>query len=495
MNKEQEFVFNFQVFFAFLKKYKWRLALFAFLSLAVLGLVGVLLYFRLPGRSYIAQEVKILLPKQGKDDELVYPNGKRFSRLDIISPPVLEEVYINDKLRDIISFDDFQKKLSVINFSYRRTLLDAELASKLEKRNLNIADIGRIEDEYRVALAALDRSTYRIILDNSNIPPNLSAKILNDVMLNWFRIYSALESDKLPSINIASELEKVATEDITQSRMIALDRLRYHLVQLDGMIGRLYVLQNKRRVTLPSGEFLEDITSALEYITTYQFALLRQMISMNPSLRSELDQVYLQSRLSAEQLKLESLKSQRKMLFDSLTLGDNKNNVELSKSGQMESTLVVDSGFLAQLSAIFARDASNNLRKQLAEQNMVLANSIAKQETVVAFYQGILNKLNEVPTAVSGAGQVQFDQLLRESVKNVVDLSKKLNEFKELLVNDYYSSLNFYAPVGDSILINDPLIPPRKLAMGLLVVWLLLNAIYGGFLFAGKYVWKKTDKS
>lgn len=482
----------------FLRKFKWRLFLFAFLSLAGIVLIAGIIYFSMPSRYYISQEFEILLRKQSKDGDSVYPNGKKFNRLDIISPSVLKEVYKNNQLENILSYEDFQKSMSVINFSIERALLDADVASKLSKRNLTATDISNVEREYREALSAIDSPVYRIIFAHTSVPPYLSAKILNDTLLTWFRIYSILEADKLPTLTIDSQMETVIAQDLKQSHFIAVDRLRYYMGQFEKLGENLYSLQDNRKLLASSGESLETVMSSIQYTMTYQLSLLRQMVATDAGLHSKLDLIYIQSRLDNEQRRLNALKTQHKMLLDSLAIMENKSIMEEGRAKGSEPSLTLDSGVLTQLSAIFSRDAGNNFRMTLAEQNLVLASSIARQEENVAFYQGILDKLNEA----SGEGKVEnsaenraeFDRLFQRVLKSIMASGKTLSEFKDLLIGDYASSLQFYVPVGEATWARDSLISFKKLILGAAVTWLLLNIIYGGVLFSANYIRMKPEE-
>jgi hypothetical protein len=478
----------------FVKRFKWRLFMFAFLSLAVVVLIAGTICILLPSHRYMTQEIEILLPIRGKDEARIYPSGKKFNRLDIVSPPILKKVYKNNQLEGILSYEDFQKSISVVNFSIDRALLDAEVASKLSKRNLTAADISNIEREYRNALAKIDSSIYRVVFANSSVPPVLSAKILNETILTWFKIYSLLEAEKLPVITVDTQIDATIAQDLKQSRFIALDRLQYYLDQLERLSGRLQLVQSDRKLTASTGESLEDIVSAMRYIKTYQLALLRQMVMADAGLQTSLDPMYVQSRLEHEQRQLNTLKTQHKMLLDSLAIMEKK-GVEGSGGGkETEASLMLDSGVLNQLSAIFSRDASNNFRTMLAEQNLALASSIAKQEEAVSFYQEISSKMKKVSENTVTGNSAEFDQLFQGVLKNVINLGKTIAELKQLLTEDYLSSQSFYVPAGEAAWTQDPLISCKKLGGGAVAAWLLLNVIYGGLLFTGNYIGKKPEK-
>ncbi len=494
MEEKKEFVFSFDMVFDFLKNSKWRIFLFAFLSAAIIILICFAFYTILPSQQFMYQEVSILLPKQGENDEIVYPSGKKFNRLDIVSPPVLKQVYENNNLKSMVNFDDFQKLFSVINFSRDRALLDADFASKLSKRNLSATDVSTIEREYKKAVAEIDASTYKVILDNSKIPPALAAKILNDTIDGWFQIYRKLEADKLPISNIDGELEKIIVQDLSQSKLIALDRFRYYTNQLESMITKLSALQGNRGLTISSGEYLEDITTKLKYITTYQLDTLRQMILNSQILKSDIDLIYVQGRLESETLQLESLQTRHKMLLESIDIVDIKNPAAKSKEDTTSFTL--DANVLSQLATIYGRDASINIRKDLATQNTALASQISRQQSTVSFYKYMLDKLS-VPAAATSQKNADaiFSEAFNAMMTSTVALSKKLTEFKELLINDYNSSVSFYSPVGEMGLLKDYMVPMKKMIAIAFVFWALLNAIYVSILFGKNYIWLPTESA
>ncbi len=487
MEEKKEFVFSFDMVFDFLKNSKWRIFLFAFISAVVIILICFAFYTVLPSRQFMSQEVSILLPRQGENDEIIYPSGKKFNRLDIVSPPVLKQVYENNNLKSM-NFDDFQKLFSVINYSRDRALLDADFASKLSKRNLSATDVSTIEREYKKNLAEIDASTYKVIFENSTIPPHLAAKILNDTVDGWFQIYRKLEADKLPVSNIDGELEKIIAQDLSQSKLIALDRFRYYTTQLEGMITKLSALQGNRGLTISSGEYLEDITTKLKYITTYQLDTLRQMILNSQTLKSDIDLIYVQGRLESETLLLANLQTRHKMLLESIDIVEVKS--PLAKTKEDATAFTLDANVLSQLAALYGRDAANNIRKDLATQNMSLATQISRQQSTVSFYKYMLDKLSAPPAAASQKNaDAVFNEAFKNMMANTIDLSKKLTEFKELLINDYNSSVSFYTPVGEAGLLKDYMVPMKKMIAIAFIIWALLNAIYVSVLFGKNYVW------
>ena len=487
MDSQQQEV-SFGMVMEFLKPNRWRLLFFAIFSLGIIILLGGLIYLILPSDNFLAQQIQIMLPRSGANNNPVYPNKKPFNRLDIISPPVLKQVYEQNGLDKFLSFKDFQKKLGVVNFSQKRAFLEAEFASKLSKRNLSATDLAELERSYREAEARIDDNIYKIIIRQDSFPPHLADKVLGGIVQAWYEIYRDLESDKLPTSNINSDIEQKMHDNLGQSRLLALDHLSDYVKQLDEFLKQLQEILNNRSLSLPSGEYIGDLQIALQYIKRYQ-DMLQQMVVDSQSLQSSFDTIYLQSRIQNVQFELDALQSKRQMLLEWFEMVQGRTSGGEKKAHSTEMTsFTIDSTVLNQLADLYRRDAINKIRSDISSESVELGDTIATVSAQLSHYQKMLERIQQQQKQQADvANQELFNSIFNKTLQNTVSLSRKVLEFRKLLTDEYFSSLEFYTPVGGTALFRERSISLRWLIMISGLIWLLGNLFYIGSLIVKNY--------
>ena len=189
--EQQEIGFGEVVFF--LKMYWKKIVFFfswTFLATAFLIAAG---YFLLPRQELYTTSILIQLQKIG--GRPVYPSERCFSANDIISTAVLRRVYERNNLNGKISFEDFSKHFSLFGSDIKKSMLTASFQSKFAKKNLSLAELKSIEDEYEKALQQLDHDVVGIAAASSlKLGPQEVTKLLREVPVAWFDVYSTLEA-------------------------------------------------------------------------------------------------------------------------------------------------------------------------------------------------------------------------------------------------------------------------------------------------------------
>ena len=480
MEQQPQDEFSFQLLMNFLKQRRNTILLYGIVSLVLAVLLFGIGYTLLPSNKIFTQDIRIMLgeadvetvmqnmknlpPTVSKSGQMIviYPSGKPFVPADIINPVVLKQVYEKNKLQDMIDFDHFQNLFSITNYSEKLALVRAEFREKLGRRNLTAVDLKRFEDDYNAALAKIDNKfNYVLSMRSVGIPPNLAAKILNEIPATWAAMYRKLEAAKIPLNNFDRDLAQKVKDSRAASYFIAIDQALYYNAQMLKLCDQLKALAMNRAIALPGGEYLDDIIDSFRHIQDYQLNLLRQMLLRNPKLHSGLDVAYLTSRLQDIDQKLNEKRAVLGNITDSIRMIGEKYTENSAKTEMDKGTQV------------------NAMNQNLVNAALECGNEVALLEAQKQYYSQMLAALREKGEDAKTAqtDSQAFVKLFDATIQNMISAARKTTEMKELLMKDYLSTLEFYAPVTMPALVVERLIPTRYMLAGVFGCWVFFNLL------------------
>ena len=480
MEQQPQDEFSFQLLMNFLKQRRNAILLYGIVSLVLAVLLFGIGYTLLPSNKIFTQDIRIMLgeadvetvmqnmknlpPTVSKSGQMIviYPSGKPFVPADIINPVVLKQVYEKNKLQDMIDFDHFQNLFSITNYSEKLALVRAEFREKLGRRNLTAVDLKRFEDDYNAALAKIDNKfNYVLSMRSVGIPPNLAAKILNEIPATWAAMYRKLEAAKIPLNNFDRDLAQKVKDSRAASYFIAIDQALYYNAQMLKLCDQLKALAMNRAIALPGGEYLDDIIDSFRHIQDYQLNLLRQMLLRNPKLHSGLDVAYLTSRLQDIDQKLNEKRAVLGNITDSIRMIGEKYTENSAKTEMDKGTQV------------------NAMNQNLVNAALECGNEVALLEAQKQYYSQMLAALREKGEDAKTAktDSQAFVKLFDATIQNMISAARKTTEMKELLMKDYLSTLEFYAPVTMPALVVERLIPTRYMLAGVFGCWVFFNLL------------------
>ena len=161
-----------------------------FLGAVVVGILTTCaIYLQLPSGHHSTLKFRLLF--DGAEDG-EYPSGVRFGANDIISKPILHEVYERNNLARFGAFDDFQTAFHVaITPSPDLRGLASEYSIKLASRKLTAVDQARLEKEYKEKREGLSRGLdHELNMDltmpvTSAMPNKTRVKVMKDLLNTW----------------------------------------------------------------------------------------------------------------------------------------------------------------------------------------------------------------------------------------------------------------------------------------------------------------------
>src|SRR5205814_1365975 len=96
-----------------------------------------------------------------------YPNGLPFNPNEIISTPIVGDVYAANDLKRYCSLEEFKNGFFIIQSGTQLQLLDFEYQAKLADARLTPVERSKLEDEFKEKHAALNSPQYTLNFINS----------------------------------------------------------------------------------------------------------------------------------------------------------------------------------------------------------------------------------------------------------------------------------------------------------------------------------------
>ena len=210
----------------FLAMYRRVIALAVAAAVGLCILVLLILMLVLPVERTASLQVRLLFDGAA---ESRYPNGTPFSPAEIVSTPVLSEVYRINDLQRFGKYDDFKESMTVLQASLEHELLSAAYTARLADTKLTATDRARLEDEFRKRRAAIKDPHYTITMRRSSrlkvMPADLAEKVLNDTLAVWSEQAKALKGAVRFNVPVVSR-NLLNAKSLDRDFLIAADDLR-----------------------------------------------------------------------------------------------------------------------------------------------------------------------------------------------------------------------------------------------------------------------------
>ena len=473
-----------------LKKCRKSIVLFFAVSALLTVFLIVAGYFLLPRQELYTN--KILIQLQKSEEQIVYPSGKIFSANDIISTPVLRRVYERNKLEKRISFEDFSKLFSLSGSDLKKGMLLAAYESKFTRKNVTLAELKILEEELGKELQKLDHNVVGITVTSSWKFSSLElAKVLREVPLAWFEIYSLLEARTLPQMESVAQVRDLRNGSAVDGWLITLDRSMVVCGRLISGCQTLEQMLMGQKVTLPTGETLADLRLRL---TDLEQRRIRPLLMFDSEKNAGKNISWAVACLQASILETEQnisvLKGRCEGAAEAINIlqpgsPPNKKEVRLPKPEQGEApmTLNLDGNFFASLSSLILSAQSMALREKYALELFESKEKIAALLVKKDHYENMLRKLSQQKAGNDTLSSLRFEKLVNAMLDELLLLCEKTNAFRDLVLKEFLSSRQFFATTGDVLKVSCFYFPYRYVATCLIFLWIAVNAVYVGIRF------------
>jgi hypothetical protein len=250
----------------------WILCRLVVAGLLVVAIVGSVYFFRPSQRqAELAFRLTFTGLEQGS-----YPNKTRFSPADIVSLPVLEEVYNRRQLKEQVTFADFRDSFAVLGHNPALTNLRLEYRPRLAQTGLTQVERIKLEDDYEARIAALRGGEFVLVL-KPNAPGQLrwvSRELAEEVLKVWLeqaREQGAFRFDlDVYSRNILADLGAYRDD-----YLVTIDRMRVTITRVLANIERLDTVHGAALVRAgPRNISIDELQARLRDDLKYKLSLI-----------------------------------------------------------------------------------------------------------------------------------------------------------------------------------------------------------------------------
>lgn len=293
----------------------WRERIRMVIAFAALGLIFaavLLLQYAWAPKERIAV-VRFQLTFDGAERDQ-FPNGTPFSTGEIVSTPVVTEVYRANQLDRYLTAQDFKESLYVLQANRQIEMLAYEYQAKLADTRLSTVDRGRIEEEFRRRQEGLRSAQYSLHMRREEralrIPDELMGKVLVDTLSTWAQHATARKG--AVRYNAPVLTKNVLSEDVvkTEDYPIAVDLLRAQTERVLRNISHIAELPGAGAVRIGDEQIsLAEVRARLEGVLQFDLERLFAAIRANGLSRDpEAIARYFEGRLFQVELEREEMK-------------------------------------------------------------------------------------------------------------------------------------------------------------------------------------------
>jgi hypothetical protein len=388
-----------------------RLMLSILAGTALLCVVfGLWSYVARPAERHASLEFRLAFEGADKDE---YPNGLRFARSEIISAPVLSEVYEKNELSRYSTYDDFRTSFFILESSHALELLNYQYASKLAETRLTPVDRARLEEEFRQRREALSVPQYTLSFmaprRQAAMPESLIAKVLNDVLGTWAEQAASRKGVLRYQVNVLTTnvllRDFVGGEDYLVRVDILRDKINRILENMD-VIGELpgatVIRAGERQVSL--AEIRANLYDVLRFKVEPLTGTIRSLgLTRDP----ELMRRYFENRLLQVQLNRKEAEARVAVLQESLRRYVTERagvTVEAIPGSAPQAGMPGASGvipqfgesFLDRLIALAGQNDDTKYRQDLTNRIIDAGNVSVSLEKETAYYESIMDSVRRL---------------------------------------------------------------------------------------------------
>lgn len=399
----------------------YRSVMLIAIALIVLAYVAIVLavYARQP-RERIAS-IGVRLTFEGAAQEQ-YPNGTKFSAAEIVSTPVLSEVYRLDELSRYGSFEDLKDSMFVLQANPDLELLSLEYQAKLSDSRIGPVERSKLEDEFRQKRDALQSPNISINMRRterlSQMPEALMNKVLLDTLSTWATQAAQRKGAVRYDIPVVSK--NVLQKDLWSSGedLIAVDTLRVTLERLLDTVDAIGRIPGAAAVRVSNQQYgLADVRANFEDLLRFRVQPLLAEVRAAATARNRAKaDLYFEGRYAEAQAAVQQGEQRLSTIQAALASYQAKTAVTANASKDGESNAVtpqVTEGFIDKIVTMATQPRDLKYRQDLTNRIIEEGTQLADLRKQVTYYDSMRR-------TSAGAAGVQ--------VENVEGTIKAVNE-------------------------------------------------------------------
>jgi hypothetical protein len=407
---------------------------------AICAVIAVLLVYLLGPRERVAS-LAFQLTFEGADRQ-EYPNGVKFSSAELVSTPILADVFRANDLDRYVTFDKFKDAVFVLQTNRDLELLSYEYEAKLSDSKLSPVDRARLEEEFRKKRMSLSSAGYSLNIRRREalvkIPDAMLSKILQDTLSNWAKLAAENKGAMRYNISVLSknalQKDSLAREDY----IIAADMLRTYNERILKTVILMGEIPGANAVRMnPDKIGIADLRASLEDLNRFKIEPLISMIREAALSRSptRLSQYFESRRFDVQLAKTETtqrIKSMQEALRDYEQRGPGASAGAGDRSGSSVTPQLTES-FIDRLVQITTQSIDveyrQKLTKRIIDDGMVLAELNRQAE----YYQSMVQSFSSVRGRADSAVETEITRRTGQVLDEVIKSLDQVEAFYLLL--------------------------------------------------------------
>jgi hypothetical protein len=428
----------------------------AFVGVAALYLVGVLLVFLLaPVERLGSIQFRLLFEGAEKGD---YPSGMRFSSSEIVSGPVLTEVFKANELQRFGTYADFQDSVFVLQSNLDLELLAFEFRARLSDTKLSPVDRDRVEEEFRRRREAIIDPVYTISMRRrerlTTLPRDLMNKVLLDILATWGKQADERKGATKYGVDVLSP--NILQRDMLDQEdyLVAIDILRAKTARVLATIKELDLLPGARTIRVGENRVsLAEVRAGLEDVIRFKLepllGLIRsEGITKNPrALQSyaanQLFQLRQEQQESAARVQAMQASVREFSAQGGSSAGDTKAGAAGSAgtTGSGAVTPQIDRSFLDRIMGLSTAKDEFEYKRQITDRLLEESDRMAAKGREAAYYEDLTKELRTSGGRTAGSPEMvaliksRSAEAFGEIVKGIEQTAQIYKELSTLNLN------------------------------------------------------------
>jgi hypothetical protein len=378
-----------------------------------------------------------------------YPNGTPFNASEIISAPVLSDVYAATDLQRYGTFRDFQQSMFVLQTNAALQQLDYDYQSKLSDTRLTSVDRAKLENEFMQKRDALRVPEYTLTMHRrerlAEMSGTLLEKVLRDTVDTWARQADVAKGAARPDVDIISRDSFARAAANNDNFLIRVDILRTGGERLIETLNALERVPGARAVRTTENRTLSDELTNVENILKFDIEPLAGMARLatttpqerailsayitNQLTRYRLDYQAASARAQSLQTSLREYMAQRGGRVDA-TAPPASSPPPLSGSSATAVPQLSESLIDRLMEMTAATQASEMLfRRDLTNKFIAASNEGAAADREIGYYDTLLKQLSSPSPSGGAVGAEVLNQRFKmalDALNESVDRIQKL---------------------------------------------------------------------
>lgn len=478
--------FSLQPYIDTLRARRRSIGLIALGMAAVYVVVALGALFRAPSEHLSSVRFRLLFDGAERGQ---YPNDTPFSPNEIVSPPVISEVFRVNELQRFGEYKDWKDALFVQQSSPALDLLTYEYQSRLADSRLTPVDRARIEEEFRSKRDAMSDPSFTLTLRRSQrfarLPADLSEKILNDTLKIWAEQAELRKGVLKYQAPILSS--RIVTKESLESLdyMVAADRLRSQLMrimrsvdEMSKLPGAMTLRTAKDDVTLP------ELRARLDDVLRFELEPLIGLIR-SEGLTKDPRALNVYASSIAFQLQLDKAEAEGRARAVKQALADYASQTSSGGGGTASRdsasggvTPQLSESFLTKLQEMSVLNQKGELeyRRRLTDQAIVETRTASSYEREMSYYDELAKGLRGMRPAASAPPALleTVKQRMNGAFASVDKATNQLTAlYQEISAQNLNPAARLFALTGPFTHVTRRSLPFDKLLIGFAFIMVL----------------------